>query len=72
MPGTKAERARRHAAEKELRDTLQALEANESRFRMAADGLDVEQTIYEHAALMCRCRTLLRELRGGGPPCPLG
>ena len=60
-----AERERRAAAA-ELDTTLQALHANESAFKEAQDPFYIEQLTYQHAALMCRCRALLRTLRTGG------
>ncbi len=62
--------ARRRALEKELRRTLAELQGNDSRFQLATDTFYMEQVIYEHAALMCRCSALLRELRGGDAVCP--
>ncbi len=58
--------ARRRALEKDLRQTLAQLKANDSEFQLADDGYYLEQVIYEHAALMCRCSALLRELREEG------
>ena len=60
-----AARRARAAAVESLRQTYRALRANDSAFQMAQDRLAVEQLIYERAALECRCRALLRELRGG-------
>ena len=62
---TRAERARR-AAKAELDTAMQALHANERAFQEAQDPLYIEQLTYQHAALMCRCRALLRVLRAGG------
>lgn len=61
----RAARKARAAATAALRQTYQALRANEAAFQQAQDRFVVEQLIYEHAALECRCRALLRELRGG-------
>ena len=60
-----AARRARAAAVESLRQTYRALRANDSAFQMAQDRLAVEQLIYQRAALECRCRALLRELRGG-------
>ena len=49
-------RRARAAAEEALRETYRALRAK--------DRFVIEQLIFEHAALECRCRALLRELRG--------
>lgn len=62
--------ARRRGLEKDLHRTLTQLRANDSQFQLATDPFYLEQVIYEHAALMCRCSALLRELREGGAPCP--
>ena len=59
---TKAERERR-AAKAELDSTMQAMRAVDSAFREAQDPFSIEQLPYQHAALMCRCRALLRLLR---------
>ena len=72
LPGTRRERSARRArgaAAAALRQTYQDLRANEAAFQQAQDRFVVEQLIYEHAALECRCRALLRELRGGEAPC---
>lgn len=50
----------------ELNTAMQALRANEAAFGEAQDPLFIEQLTYQHAALMCRCRALLRALRAGG------
>ena len=42
---------------------MRALHANDSAFREAQDPFYIEQLTYQHAALMCRCRALLRLLR---------
>lgn len=55
----------------ELGGALEAIRRNEAAFEEAVDGYVVEQIIYEHAALMCRCRAVLRDLRGGDGACPL-
>ena len=62
---TRQEKERR-AAQEELKETMQALRANEAAFGEAQDPLFIEQLTYQHAALMCRCRALLRALRVGG------
>ena len=51
------------AAKAELEVTMRALHANDSAFREAQDPFYIEQLTYQHAALMCRCRALLRLLR---------
>lgn len=56
----------RRALQGELRGAMQALQANESAFREAQDPFYIEQLTYQHAALMCRCRALLRMLRSSG------
>lgn len=61
---------RRRLLEQELHTALLALRANDAQFQLAADPCYLEQIIYEHAALLCRCSALLRELRGGEAPCP--
>lgn len=53
----------RAAAEEALRETYHALRANDHAFQAAQDQFVIEQLIFEHAALECRCRALLRELR---------
>ena len=53
----------RRAATAELEVTRRALPANDSAFREAQDPFYIEQLTYQHAALMCRCRALLRLLR---------
>lgn len=71
-PVARRERARRKAraaAVAALRRTYRELHANEAAFQHAQERFAVEQLIYEHAALECRCRALLRELRGGDDPC---
>ena len=44
--------------------SLQQLRQNEAAFQQAQEDFAIERTIYEHAALMCHCRAILRELRG--------
>ena len=46
--------------------SLQQLRQNEAAFQQAQEDFAIERTIYEHAALMCHCRAILRELRGSG------
>lgn len=58
-------RREQHETTEALHRTYRALQANEKAFQMAQDRFVIEQLIYEHAALECRCRALLRELRGG-------
>ena len=62
---SKQERERR-AAKAELEAAMRALRANESAFKEAQDPFYIEQLTYQHAALMCRCRALLRMLRSDG------
>lgn len=62
---TRQEKERR-AVQAELNAAVQALRANEVAFEEAQDPFYIEQLTYQHAALMCRCRALLRTLRGGG------
>ena len=62
---TRQEKERR-AVQAELNAAMQALRANEVAFEEAQDPCYIEQLTYQHAALMCRCRALLRTLRGGG------
>lgn len=66
----RAESRHRRQLERELRAALLALRANDAQFQQAADPYFQEQVIYEHAALLCRCSALLRELRGGEALCP--
>lgn len=42
---------------------VQALHANERAFKEAQDPFYIEQLTYQHAALLCRWRALLRILR---------
>ena len=51
------------AARAELETTMQALHANERAFKEAQDPFYIEQLTYQHAALLCRWRALLRILR---------
>ena len=62
---TRQEKERR-AVQAELNAAMQALRANEVAVEEAQDPFYIEQLTYQHAALMCRCRALLRTLRGGG------
>lgn len=62
---TRQEKERR-AVQAELNTAMQALRANEVAFEEAQDPFYIEQLTYQHAALMCRCRALLRMLRAGG------
>lgn len=62
---TRQEKERR-AMQAELKRAMQALQANEVAFEEAQDPFYIEQLTYQHAALMCRCRALLRMLRVGG------
>ena len=62
---SRQERERR-AAKAELEVTMRALHANDSAFREAQDPFYIDQLTYQHAALMCRCRALLRTLRAEG------
>lgn len=62
---TRQEKERR-ALQAELNAAMGALRANEAAFGEAQDPLFIEQLTYQHAALMCRCRALLRALRAGG------
>lgn len=62
---TRQEKERR-AVQGELKEAMQALHANETAFEEAQDPFYIEQLTYQHAALMCRCRALLRLLRSGG------
>lgn len=66
---TKQEKERA-AVRCELERAAQALHSNESAFQEALDPVVIEQLTYQHAALLCRCRVLLRLLREGGSPCP--
>ena len=62
---TRQEKERR-AVQAELNAAMQALRVNEVPFEEAQDPFHIEHLTYQHAALMCRCRALLRTLRGGG------
>lgn len=59
-----ANEKRRQELRSELEKAVDALRANESAFQQSEDSLYTEQLIYQHDALMCRCRSILRELRG--------
>lgn len=54
------------AMQSELQAALQAMRANEAAFEEVQDPVCIEQLTYQHAALMCRCRALLRALRATG------
>ena len=51
------------------RQPTQALRANEKAFQEALDPFVIEQLTYQHAALRCRSRVLLRLLRKEDAPC---
>ena len=53
----------RRAAKAELTRTMQALRRNENEFNEAQEPFYIEQLTYQHAALLCRWRALLRILR---------
>ena len=59
----------RRALQAELDAALQALRANEKAFQEALDPFVIEQLTYQHAALRCRSRVLLRLLREEDAPC---
>lgn len=63
-----AARRSRLALQRELRQCIHALQANEAAFQQATDPCYIEQLIYQHAAELCRCRAVLRQLRTGGRP----
>lgn len=63
MSRTEKERC---AMQSELQTALQAMRANEAAFEEVQDPVCIEQLTYQHAALMCRCRALLRALRAAG------
>lgn len=65
----KEARKERSAVRTELDAALQTLRANEKAFQEALDPCVIEQLTYEHSALRCRCRVLLRILRKGDDPC---
>ena len=67
-----AQNRQRRARQAELAELADALAENERRFAYAEDALAIEQLVYERAALMCRYRALLRDVRGGEDPCPSG
>ena len=58
----------RRALETELCSAWAALRANDAAFQQAEEPWYTEQVIYEHAALLCRCSALLRQLREGDAP----
>lgn len=53
----------------ELDAATRALRANEKAFQEALDPFVIEQLTYQHAALRCRSRVLLRLLREEDAPC---
>ena len=57
---------RRAALLREWDAALGELRANEAAFERSEDEFYTEQLIYQHAALLCRCRAVLRQLRGLG------
>ena len=59
----------RRALRTELEAAMQALRANEKAFQEALDPFVIEQLTYQHAALRCRSRVLLRLLREEDAPC---
>lgn len=59
----------RRALMTELDAATQALRANEKAFQEALDPFVIEQLTYQHAALRCRSRVLLRLLREEDAPC---
>ena len=59
----------RRALMAELDAATQALRANEKAFQEALDPFVIEQLTYQHAALRCRSRVLLRLLREEDAPC---
>lgn len=66
---TQQEKERR-AVQAELQTATRALHANEKAFEEALDPFVIEQLTYQHAAILCRCRVLLRMLREEDAPCP--
>lgn len=60
----RAARKKKERTVRELQTTIRRLRGNEAAFQLAQDDFSIERVIYEHAALMCHCRALLRELRG--------
>lgn len=60
---------RRAALMAQWDDALQELRENETAFQRSDDDFYTEQLIYQHAALLCRCRAVLRQLREDAP-CP--
>ena len=59
----------RRAVRADLDVAADALRANEKAFQEALDPFVIEQLTYQHAALLCRCRVLLRTLREEDAPC---
>ena len=59
----------RRALMAELDTATQALRAHEKAFQEALDPFVSEQLTYQHAALRCRSRVLLRLLREEDAPC---
>ena len=59
----------RRALMAELDTATQALRANEKAFQEALDPFVIEQLTFQHAALRCRSRVLLRLLREEDVPC---
>lgn len=57
----------RRALRAELDAAMQALRANEKAFQEALDPFVIEQLTYQHAALRCRSRVLLRLLKEDAP-----
>ena len=66
---TQQEKERR-AVQAELQTATRALHENEKAFEEALDPFVIEQLTYQHAAILCRCRVLLRMLREEDAPCP--
>lgn len=62
--GKNTNEKRRQELRTELENAVDALRANELAFQQSEDALYTEQLIYQHDALMCRYRSILRELRG--------
>ena len=59
----------RRALMAELDTATQARRTNEKAFQEALDPFVIEQLTYQHAALRCRSRVLLRLLREEDAPC---
>ena len=57
---------RRISRQERERRAARALRSNERAFTEAQDPFYIDQLTYQHAALMCRCRALLRTLRAEG------